>query len=33
MSTDDGRILRASTMFIKDDDGSPIGLLGINFDD
>ena len=33
VSTDDGRILRASTMFIKDDDGSPIGLLGINFDD
>ena len=33
VSTEDGRILRASTMFIKDDDGSPIGLLGINFDD
>ena len=33
VSTEDGRILRASTMFIKDDDGNPIGLLGINFDD
>ncbi len=33
VSTEDGRILRASTMFIKDNDGSPIGLLGINFDD
>ena len=33
VSTEDGRILRASTMFIKDDEGNPIGLLGINFDD
>jgi predicted transcriptional regulator YheO len=33
VATEDGRILRASTMFIKDEDGSPIGLLGINFDD
>lgn len=33
VSTEDGRILRACTMFIKDEDGSPIGLLGINFDD
>ena len=33
ISAKDGRILRASTMFIKDDDGNPIGLLGINFDD
>lgn len=33
VSTEDGRILRASTMFIKDNDGNPIGLLGINFDD
>lgn len=33
VSTGDGRILRASTMFIKDNDGNPIGLLGINFDD
>lgn len=33
VSTEDGRILRASTMFIKDDAGNPIGLLGINFDD
>lgn len=28
-----GHILRASTLFIKDEDGSPVGLLGINFDD
>ena len=33
VSTEDGRILRACTLFIKDEDGSPIGLLGINFDD
>lgn len=33
ISTKDGRLLRASTMFIKDEDGNPIGLLGINFDD
>ena len=33
ISTKDGRLLRASTMFIKDKDGNPIGLLGINFDD
>lgn len=31
--TKDGRILRSSTMFIKDSSGKPIGLLCINFDD
>lgn len=30
---DNGHLLRASTLFIKDEDGNPIGLLGINFDD
>ncbi len=30
---EDGHILRSSTMFIKDTDGNPIGLLCINFDD
>ncbi len=29
----DGHILRSSTMFIKDEDGMPIGLLCISFDD
>lgn len=28
----DGRILRSSTIFIKDDSGKPIGILGINSD-
>lgn len=31
--TENGHILRSSTMFIKDESGSPIGLLCINFDD
>ncbi|MGN1191194.1 MAG: transcriptional regulator [Dorea sp.] len=30
---EDGHILRSSTMFIKDESGTPIGLLCINFDD
>lgn len=30
---ENGRILRSSTMFIKDDTGKPIALLCINFDD
>lgn len=30
---ENGHMLRSSTMFIKDDDGIPIGLLCINFDD
>lgn len=28
-----GKTIRSSTMFIKDDDGEPVGLLCINFDD
>ncbi len=28
-----GHVLRSSTMFIRDDDGKPIGLLCVNFDD
>lgn len=31
--TEDGHILRSSTLFIKDSSGKPIGLLCINFDD
>ncbi|MCI9340215.1 MAG: hypothetical protein HFG94_06065 [Dorea sp.] len=31
--TEDGHILRSSTLFIKDSAGKPIGLLCINFDD
>lgn len=31
--TENGHILRSSTMFIKDESGNPIGLLCINFDD
>lgn len=31
--TEDGRILRSSTMFIKDGTGTPIALLCINYDD
>ncbi len=30
--TEDGRLIRSSTMFIKNDVGEPIGLLCINFD-
>lgn len=33
VAAENGHILRASTLFIKDEDGSPVGLLGINFDD
>ncbi len=33
ITTENGQILRASTLFIKDEDGNPVGLLGINFDD
>lgn len=32
-STEDGHLLRSSTMFIKDSSGEPLGLLCINFDD
>ncbi len=28
-----GKTIRSSAMFIKDRDGKPVGLLGINFDD
>lgn len=31
--TENGHILRSSTMFIKDGSGKPVGLLCINFDD
>ena len=31
--TEECHTLRSSTMFIKDDNGTPIGLLCINFDD
>lgn len=31
--SENGHVLRSSTMFIKDDHGEPIGLLCINFDD
>lgn len=30
---ENGHVLRSSTMFIKDEDGKPVGLLCINFDD
>ena len=30
--TPDGRVLKSSTVFIHDDDGHAIGLLGINYD-
>ena len=33
VAADENHILRASTLFIKDEEGNPIGLLGINFDD
>ena len=31
--TENGKVLRCSTFFIKDENGEPIGLLCINFDD
>ncbi len=30
--TDDGRILRSTTVFIRNDEGEVIGILGINYD-
>lgn len=30
--SEDGRLLRSSTMFIKDENDTPVGLLCINFD-
>ena len=31
--SENGHVLRSSTMFIKDSDGIPVGLMCINFDD
>mgnify|MGYP000001837329 CR=1 FL=1 len=30
--TTDGKLLKSSTIFIRDDEGKPVGILGINFD-
>ena len=30
--TADGKLLKSSTIFIRDDDGNPVGIMGINFD-
>ena len=30
--TSDGRVLKSTTLFIRDDEGKAIGLLGINYD-
>ena len=30
--TSDGRVLKSTTLFIRDDDGQVIGLMGINYD-
>ena len=30
--TSDGRVLRSTTIFIRDEDGKVIGLMGINYD-
>lgn len=30
--TADGKLLKSSTIFIRDDDGNPTGILAINFD-
>ena len=30
--TSDGKVLKSSTIFIRDDDGNVIGLMGINYD-
>lgn len=30
--TSDGRVLKSSTIFIRDDNGNVIGLMGINYD-
>ena len=30
--SDDGKILKSSTIYIRDDDGAPIGIFGINYD-
>ena len=31
-TTDDGKLLKSSTIFIRNDEGKPVGILGINFD-
>ncbi len=30
--TKDGKILKSTTIYIRDDDGEPIGIFGINYD-
>ena len=30
--TRDGKILKSTTIYIRDDDGRPIGMFGINYD-
>ena len=30
--TTDGKLLKSSTIFIRNDEGKPVGILGINFD-
>ena len=30
--TADGKLLKSSTIFIRNDEGKPVGILGINFD-
>ena len=30
--TPDGKVLKSTTLFIRDDDGNAIGLMGINYD-
>ena len=30
--TKDGKILKSTTIYIRDDDGTPIGIFGINYD-
>jgi predicted transcriptional regulator YheO len=30
--TSDGRVLRSTTVYIRDDDGNAIGIMGINYD-
>lgn len=30
--TDDGKILKCSTIYIRDENGTPVGIFGINYD-
>ena len=30
--TEDGKILKSSTIFLRDDDGKPVGIFAINYD-